>query len=319
MLNHYAAVKQQRKQPNIVVKKFIVTISKYKYLYLMLIPGITFFIIFHYVPMYGAIIAFKEYNIMQGILGSPWVGFKYFKQAFESPFFGQILWNTFIISVYKLIWGFPAPIILALLLNEVKNMIFRRTIQTISYLPHFISWVVIGGMFTDLLSPQTGVVNNIIKMFGGQPIYFMASKEWFRTVLVVSSIWKEVGWNSIIYLAALSSIDPQLYEASQIDGANRWQQTWYITLPGIMSTIAILLILRLGNILNAGFEQIFIMYNPSVYEVADIIDTWVYRTGIQGMRYSLATAVGLFKSVVGFILVVTSNWIAKRMGESGIW
>ncbi|WP_252227383.1 ABC transporter permease [Caldicoprobacter algeriensis] len=319
MLNHYAAVKQQRKQPNIVVKKFIVTISKHKYLYLMLIPGIAFFIIFHYIPMYGAVIAFKEYNIMQGILGSPWIGFKYFKHAFESPFFGEILWNTFIISVYKLIWGFPAPIILALLLNEVKNMKFRRTIQTVSYLPHFISWVVIGGMFTDLLSPQTGIVNNIIKMFGGQPIYFMASKEWFRTVLVVSSIWKEVGWNSIIYLAALSSIDPQLYEASQIDGANRWQQTWYITLPGIMSTIAILLILRLGNILNAGFEQVFIMYNPSVYEVADIIDTWVYRVGLQGMRYSLATAVGLFKSVVGFILVITSNWLAKRMGESGIW
>ncbi|MCM8900814.1 ABC transporter permease subunit [Caldicoprobacter algeriensis] len=285
----------------------------------MLIPGIAFFIIFHYIPMYGAVIAFKEYNIMQGILGSPWIGFKYFKHAFESPFFGEILWNTFIISVYKLIWGFPAPIILALLLNEVKNMKFRRTIQTVSYLPHFISWVVIGGMFTDLLSPQTGIVNNIIKMFGGQPIYFMASKEWFRTVLVVSSIWKEVGWNSIIYLAALSSIDPQLYEASQIDGANRWQQTWYITLPGIMSTIAILLILRLGNILNAGFEQVFIMYNPSVYEVADIIDTWVYRVGLQGMRYSLATAVGLFKSVVGFILVITSNWLAKRMGESGIW
>lgn len=292
---------------------------KFRYLYLMLVPGITFFIIFCYIPMYGVTIAFKDFKIMQGILDSPWAGFKYFKQAFGSPYFKQIVWNTLVISVYKLLWGFPAPIILALLLNEVRNMHFKRSIQTISYLPHFLSWVVIGGILTDMLSPQTGAVNNIIKMFGGQPVYFMASKEWFRTVLVVSDIWKEVGWGSIIYLAALSGIDPQLYEAAQIDGASRWQQTWHITLPGIMSTIAILLILRLGNILNAGFEQVFIMYNPSVYQVADIIDTWVYRTGLQGMQYSLAAAVGLFKSVIGFILVVTANWVTKRMGESGIW
>ncbi|AEE97719.1 ABC transporter permease [Mahella australiensis] len=307
-----------RKKPNSVATAFK-RLSEFKYLYIMLIPGITYFVVFHYIPMYGVTIAFKDFKIMQGIIDSPWVGLKYFKQAFESPFFAQTLWNTFIISVYKLLWGFPAPIILALLLNEVKNSIFKRTIQTISYLPHFLSWVVIGGILTDMLSPQTGVVNNIIKMFGGEPIYFMASKEWFRTVLVASDIWKEVGWGSIIYLAALSGIDPQLYEASQIDGANRWQQTWHITLPGIRGTIAILLILRLGNILNAGFEQIFIMYNSAVYEVSDIIDTWVYRIGLQGMQYSLATAVGLFKSLIGLVLVVAANWVTHRMGESGIW
>lgn len=306
------------KKPNSMAMTFK-RLSEFKYLYIMLIPGITYFVVFHYIPMYGVTIAFKDFKIMQGIIGSPWVGLKYFRQAFESPFFAQTLWNTFIISVYKLLWGFPAPIILALLLNEVKNLIFKRSIQTISYLPHFLSWVVIGGILTDMLSPQTGVVNNIIKMFGGEPIYFMASKEWFRTVLVASDIWKEVGWGSIIYLAALSGIDPQLYEASQIDGANRWQQTWHITLPGIRGTIAILLILRLGSILNAGFEQIFIMYNSAVYEVSDIIDTWVYRIGLQGMQYSLATAVGLFKSLIGLVLVVAANWITHRMGESGIW
>ncbi|MDK2902966.1 MAG: putative aldouronate transport system permease protein [Clostridiales bacterium] len=307
-----------RKKPNNIAMA-LKRLSEFKYLYIMLIPGIAYFVIFHYIPMYGVTIAFKDFKIMQGIMDSPWAGFKYFEQAFESPYFTQTLWNTFIISVYKLVWGFPAPIILALLLNEVKNLIFKRGIQTISYLPHFLSWVVIGGILTDMLAPQTGVVNNIIKVFGGEPIYFMASKEWFRTVLVASDIWKEVGWGSIIYLAALSGIDPQLYEASQIDGANRWQQTWHITMPGIRGTIAILLILRLGNILNAGFEQIFIMYNPSVYEVADIIDTWVYRIGLQGMQYSLATAVGLFKSLIGLVLVVSANWATHRMGESGIW
>jgi len=269
--------------------------------------------------MYGAQIAFRNFNPFEGIWGSPWVGFKYFKQAFESPYFFQTVLNTLIISLYKLIWGFPAPIILALLLNEVYNRAIKRSVQTISYLPHFISWVVIGGMMTDLLSPQTGVINTIIKAFGREPIYFLASKEWFRTVLVLSSIWKELGWGSIIYLAALSGIDPQLYDAAKIDGCNRLKQTWYITLPGIMGTISIMLILRLGGILNAGFEQIFVLYNPSVYEVSDIIDTWVYRTGLQGMEYSLATAVGLFKSVIGFILIVVSNWASQKMSETGIW
>jgi putative aldouronate transport system permease protein len=301
------------------VKNLVKNLNKYKYLYIMLIPGIVFFIIFHYAPMFGITIAFKDFKIMKGIGDSPWVGFKYFKQAFESPYFFQTVLNTLIISLYKLIWGFPGPIILALLLNEVYNRAIKRSVQTISYLPHFISWVVIGGMMTDLLSPQTGVINTIIKAFGREPIYFLASKEWFRTVLVLSSIWKELGWGSIIYLAALSGIDPQLYDAAKIDGCNRLKQTWYITLPGIMGTISIMLILRLGGILNAGFEQIFVLYNPSVYEVSDIIDTWVYRTGLQGMEYSLATAVGLFKSVIGFILIVVSNWASQKMSETGIW
>lgn len=294
-------------------------IKKYKYLYIMLIPGIVYFVTFHYIPMFGITIAFKDFNMIKGIGASPWAGLKYFKQAFGSPYFFQTSLNTLIISIYKLLWGFPAPIILALLLNEVGNVRVKKSIQTVSYLPHFISWVVIGGMMVDLLSPQSGVINSIIEAFGGEPIYFLASKRWFRTVLVISSIWKEIGWGSIIYLAALSGVDPQLYEAAEIDGCGKWKQTWHITLPGIAGTISIMLILRLGSILNAGFEQIFILYNPSVYEVTDIIDTWVYRTGIQGMQYSLATAVGLFKSVIGFILIVLSNWASQKISETGIW
>ncbi|NMA84080.1 MAG: sugar ABC transporter permease [Epulopiscium sp.] len=291
----------------------------YRYLYIMLIPGLTYFIIFSYIPMFGIRVAFKDFNMIKGISASTWVGFKYFKQAFASPYFSQTFFNTLIISVLKLIWGFPAPIILALLLNEVSNMNIKRVVQTVSYLPHFISWVIIGGLMVDLLSPQTGVVNNFIKMLGKEPIYFLASKEYFRGVLITSEIWKGIGWGSIIYLAALSGVDPQLYEAAEIDGCGRWKQTLHVTLPGIVGTISIMLILRLGGILSAGFEQIFILYNPSVYEVADIIDTWVYRTGIQGMQYSLATAVGLFKSVIGFTLVVTANWASQKISETGIW
>ena len=300
-------------------KSMVRNLAMYRYLYIMLIPGLTYFIIFSYIPMFGIRVAFKDFNMIKGISASTWVGFKYFKQAFASPYFSQTFFNTLIISVLKLIWGFPAPIILALLLNEVSNMNIKRVVQTVSYLPHFISWVIIGGLMVDLLSPQTGVVNNFIKMLGKEPIYFLASKEYFRGVLITSEIWKGIGWGSIIYLAALSGVDPQLYEAAEIDGCGRWKQTLHVTLPGIVGTISIMLILRLGGILSAGFEQIFILYNPSVYEVADIIDTWVYRTGIQGMQYSLATAVGLFKSVIGFTLVVTANWASQKISETGIW
>lgn len=318
-LAEYSNVIMNRKFIKEVLQRFTRAVLKYRYLYIMLIPGIVFFIIFHYYPMYGVTIAFKDFQIAKGINASPWVGFKYFQQAFESPYFVQVTTNTIIISLYKLACGFPAPIILALMLNEVKNRYFSRIIQTITYLPHFISWVIIGGLLTDFLSPQGGLVNNILMSLDIKPIYFLASKQWFRSVLVISDIWKDVGWSSIIYLAALSSIDVQLYEAAQIDGANRLRQTWHVTLPGILSTVVILLILKLGTILNAGFWQIFILYNPAVYNVSDILDTWVYRTGIQNMQYSLATAVNLFKSIIALILVVITNKIASRLGNMGIW
>jgi putative aldouronate transport system permease protein len=293
--------------------------KKHKYLFLMLVPPLIWYVIFHYGPMYGIILAFKEFSPLEGIWGSPWVGFQYFEFLFlQSPDFLQILKNTILISFYHMIFGFPAPIILALLLNEVRFSLFKRITQTISYLPHFFSWVILSGIVIVMLSPSSGPVNFIIKSLGFDPIYFLADKEWFRSTLVITGIWKEVGWGTIIYLAALAGVDPSLYEASVIDGANRWKQTWYITIPSILPVITILFILGLGNILNAGFDQIFNLYNPIVYEVSDIIDTYVYRAGLLNFQFGLTTAVGLFKNVVGLILVLSVNYIVKKMGQEGV-
>ena len=270
--------------------------------------------------MYGAIIAFKDFKPLDGILGSRWVGLQNFIDFFNHPSFSLVLSNTVIISFYKILFGFPAPIILALLLNEVKVSGFKRLVQTVTYLPHFLSWVVITGLVSSVLSPSTGIVNILLKSMNIKPIYFMADPKYFRAVLVITDIWKEVGWGSIIYLAAISGINQELYEAAIIDGAGRWKRTVYITLPSISSTIIIMLILRVGSIMNAGFEQIFMMYNASVYDVSDVIDTFVYRMGLERRRYSFATAVGLFKSIIGFTLIVITNKISKRIDEdSGIW
>ncbi len=302
------------------INRLAAKLRKDKALYFILFPGIAFFIIFHYIPMYGAVIAFKDFRAMQGIWGSPWVGFKHFVDFFQYPGFLTILANTLVISLYKILYGFPAPIILALLLNEIRKAAFKRTIQTISYLPHFLSWVVIAGLAAKMLSPSSGTVNMFIKSLGIEPIYFMAEPQCFRSILVVTDIWKEIGWGSIIYLAALSNIDIQLYEAAIVDGASKWKQLWSITLPTISTTIVIMLILRVGGIMNAGFEQIFMMYSPNVYSVSDIIDTFVYRSGLESAKYSFATAVGLFKSVIGFILIVVTNRVSKMFDENnGIW
>jgi putative aldouronate transport system permease protein len=295
-------------------------IWKDKSIYLILLPGIIYFVVFHYFPMYGAIIAFKDFRVTAGIFGSKWVGLKNFIDFFHHPSFRVVLTNTLLISLYKIMFGFPAPIILALLLNEVKQEVYKRYIQTISYLPHFLSWVVIAGLAAKMFSPSSGVVNGFIKSLGFQPIYFMAEPRYFRTILVLTDIWKEIGWGSIIYLAALSGVDPQLYEAATVDGASKWKQLWNITIPSIAPTIVIMFILRVGGVMNAGFEQVYMMYSPNVYAVSDIIDTFVYRSGLESAKYSFATAIGLFKSVIGFSLILITNRLSKLIDENnGLW
>jgi putative aldouronate transport system permease protein len=294
--------------------------KKHKYIFLMLLPGIIWYAIFHYGPMYGVQLAFKDFQIMSGINGSPWVGLKHFERMFTgSGDFLNVMRNTLLISAYNIIFGFPAPIILALLFNEVRISWFKRITQTISYLPHFLSWVVLSGLLVVILSPTTGIVNFMLNLIGVEPKYFLGDPSYFRFTLIVSNIWKEVGWGTIIYLAALAGIDPHLYEAAVMDGAGRWKQTVHITLPGIMSVIAIMFIFRVGHILDAGFDQILNMYNPAVYSVADILDTYVYRVGLTQLQYSFTTAVGLFKNVVGLVLLISANYLIKRSGQEGLF
>lgn len=290
-----------------------------KFLLLLSALPITYYIIFHYIPMYGAIIAFKDFSPMKGILGSPWVGLKWFKEFFDSAFCYRLIRNVLLINIYSILWGFPIPIIFALLLNEIKDGPFKRFVQTVSYLPHFISVVVIVGIMVNFLSPTDGVINMFIKKLGYQPINFMNEAKWFRTIYISSDIWQSFGWNSIIYLAALSSIDPSLYEAAKIDGANRWKQTIHITIPGILPTIIILLILRMGNMMSIGFEKIILMYSPATYEVADVISTYVYRVGILGGEFSFGAAIGLFNSLINFILLLLVNNISRKLSNIALW
>lgn len=301
------------------VRQLAKKLSRQRYYFILLLPALVLFILFRYLPMYGIVVAFKDYRFREGIIGSPWVGFEHFQALFASVMFQRVVSNTLIISFLRILFGFPAPIILALLINEIGSRKYKRTIQTISYLPHFISWVVMAGIFIELLSPSRGVVNYVITALGGEPIYFLASEEWFRSVLVITGIWKTVGWGSVIYLAAISSIDPEKYEAAVVDGANIFQQMWYITLPSIKHVMIVMLILRIGRVMDAGFDQVFNLYNDKVLPVADIIDTYVYRTGVRYMNYSFASAVGLFKNVIGFALVFGADRFAKRIGERGLW
>jgi len=300
-------------------KKLRIDVLKEWDLYLLLIPGIIFILIFKYAPMYGITIAFKDFNIFKGLAESPWVGWENFERLFHSREFARVFRNTLIISLYKIVFLFPLPIILAILMNEMKNMIFKRGIQTVVYLPHFLSWVIVGGLFIDLLSTNGGIVNRIIVALGGNQVSFFMDNSVFRSVLITSAGWKEVGWSMIIYLAAIAGIDPQLYEAAKIDGANRFRQMWHITLPGMVPIIILMFILRLGNILEAGTEQILVMYNPIVYEVSDVIGTYVYRMGLGQQDYSFSTAVGLFDSVVGLILILTGNYLSRKFTQRGIW
>jgi len=283
------------------------------------VPMAAYYIIFHYAPMYGATIAFKKFNPMVVIMRSPWIGLAHFWHLFSLDKFYAVFWNTVRISFTRIIFGFPVPLIVALMLNELKSIRLKRAIQTAVYIPHFISWVVLGGILVNLLSTQTGAVNQVIKSLGFPAIPFLTSEKYFVPTLVVSMIWKTFGWNTIIYLAALAGVDPQLYEAATVDGAGRWRQLFHITLPCIQSTIIVLLILRIGGIMQAGFEQIFVLYHPGVYKVADILDTYVYRMGLSEGRFELASAVGLFRSAVNFIMIVLANRLARSLGEQGVY
>jgi putative aldouronate transport system permease protein len=287
-------------------------------LYLMLAPMLLLLLVFRYAPFVGIAAAFKDYNVFHGLWQSPWIGFRHFQELFHSPDFGMLMRNTLSISLLKLFWGFPAPILLALLIDEARNVFFKRFVQNIYYLPHFLSWTIIAGLCFDAFS-LGGLVNQIRGVFGLQAVSYLMSPSHFRSILVVSEIWKGVGWGTIIYLATLTSIDPNLYEAARIDGAGRLQQILHITLPELVPTIAVLLILRLGGILDAGMEQNLLMSNSMVRQVAEIIDTYVYNVGLGAGRYDYTTAVGLFKSVVAMVLVFGSNVAVKRMGGEGLW
>jgi putative aldouronate transport system permease protein len=290
-----------------------------KYLLLLIFPVLLYYLVFHYIPMYGIIIAFKKFQPMKGILGSAWVGFHYFQQFFNSVYFWRLLKNTVLLSIYSLVWGFPVPILFALLLNELKENVFKKMVQTISYLPHFISVVVIVGMVVNFTSIQGGIINQALGWFGVQPVNFLGESGWFRSIYVSSSIWQGFGWSSIIYLAAIAGIDPQLYEAAEMDGAGRLRKIWNITLPCLMPTIAILFILNVGNLMDVGFEKIILLYNPATYETADVISTFVYRQGIQQANYSYSTAIGLFNNVINLILLIGVNRLTKKLSETSLW
>ncbi len=292
---------------------------RYKYLYLLLLPCVIFFIIFHYVPMYGVIIAFKDFSFSKGILGSEWVGFENFEYLFGLSDFYTVFKNSIVLSAYNIILVFPVPIILAVLINEIKFKKLKRSIQTAIYLPHFISWAIIGGILVVFLSPSWGVVNQFLGDLGIDPIFFLGEEEYFKWVVVLSSIWKEAGWGTIIYLAAITGIDETLYEAASVDGAGKWKKLWHITLPGIKSTIVLTLILRLGRIMSNGFEQIFTLQNQQNLSVSEVFETYTYRVGVLGGRFSFGTTVGIFTSVIGLIFLIASNWAAKKMGEEGVW
>ena len=283
-------------------------------LHLMILPGLLFILIFKYMPLGGITIAFKEFLPGKGIWGSPWVGLENFESMLALPDTKRVMWNTLFIAAAKILINFPVPIIISILLNEVKNHRFKRSVQTIIYLPYFISWVILSGIIQDLFAKE-GLINQFLGIFGAEPVFFLGNKYAFLGVLIGTDVWKNFGYNTVVYLAAITGIDETLYEAAKIDGANRFQQIWNVTLPGIAPIVVLMMILNLGNVLNAGFEQIFNLYNPLVYETADIIDTFVYRISLVEANYSLGTAVGLLKSVVSFILIVTSYKIANKYSD----
>lgn len=289
-----------------------------KYLYLMMLPVVAYYLIFHYTPMYGAVIAFKDYTPIKGILGSDWVGLKHFIDFFDSYYFWRILKNTLLISLYSLLFEFPMPILLALLINEVRQRRFKRVVQTITYMPYFISLVVICGIITDFTNAD-GLINRLFMWLGYDGQAMLQKPELFRPIYILSEIWQRIGWESIIYIAALTSIDQEQYEAARIDGANRLKQMFYITLPGILPTITIMLILRMGNLLNVGFEKIILLYNPVTYETADVISSFVYRKGLLEFGWSYSSAVGLFNSIINLILLVTANYISRRVSNNSLW
>ncbi|MCR8634640.1 ABC transporter permease subunit [Paenibacillus sp. N5-1-1-5] len=292
---------------------------KSRYLYVMVTPGLLYFALFKYLPMWGVLIAFKDYLPFRGFWNSPWVGFKHFDRFFHDPVFWLLFKNTFILAIYNIAFFFPIPIVIALMLNELRLEWFKRSIQTAIYIPHFVSWVVVVGMVYTFFSTEGGIITNMLVDAGMGKINFLMSNDWFRPMIILEVIWKESGWGTIIFLAALSGVDPTLYEAAKMDGASRLRQLWHITLPAIRSTIVILFILRLGNFLDTGFEQIFLMLNSTNREVGEVFDTYVYSNGVQQGQFSFSTAVGLFKSLVGLAMVLAANKLAKKMGEQGVY
>ncbi|MEF3305847.1 ABC transporter permease [Paenibacillus sp. GYB003] len=290
-----------------------------RYLLLLALPCVVYFLLFHYAPMFGIVISFQKYNLFKGIWRSEWVGFHYYKLFFANPDFFKLLRNTFLLGLYQIAFGFPAPIVLALLLNELRHAVFKRLVQSVSYLPHFLSNVVVASMIVVFLSPSGGLVNRLIEAVGFDPVNWLMLPEWFRTIYVASGIWQGIGWSSIIYLAALTAIDPHLYEAAEMDGAGRFRRMAYVSLPGMMQTIVVLLILDIGHVLGVGFEKVFLLYNPATYETADIISTYVYRVGLVQGNYSYAAAIDLFTGVVNLAFLLAANAISRRLGENSLW
>lgn len=313
-----AAIPNQAVRPH-RAKQIWAGIVRDRFLYLLALPGILYFLIFRYIPMWGILISFQEYSPFQGMLHSPWVGFDHFQRFFANPDFFLLFRNTLAINLLSLTFFFPLPILLSIMLNEVRFAAYKKIIQSIVYLPHFLSWVIIVGISFLLFSTGEGVINQMIVWMGYDKIDFLTNKNYFWAMLTLQSMWKDAGWGTILFLAAMSSIDPQLYEAAKIDGANRFRQIWHITLPGIRSVIIILLILRIGHMMDVGFEQVFLMMNGAVSEVADVFDTYVYRLGVKQGQFSYSTAVGLFKSVIGLLLVIGANKLANKFGEEGIY
>jgi len=298
--------------------KLLPKLWKQRYLYLMVLPGFLTVLIFTYFPMYGILIAFKDYDVSKGITGSSWVGLKYFKTFFHDPLAFRVLKNTLLMGLYTLLWSFPAPVILALMLNELKSKFFKKMVQTISYFPHFISVVIVAGLLKDFLS-RDGLINHIIAYFGGNPVVFLQEPSYFRTIFISSGIWQGIGFGSIIYLAAISGIDPTLYDVAEVDGASRWKRLVHITWPSIRPTTVILLIFSLGGILGTDFQKIILLYSPETYSVADVIGSYVYRQGILGARYEYTTAIGLFMSVISFLILYTANWVSRKVSETSLF
>ncbi|WP_239635342.1 sugar ABC transporter permease [Paenibacillus sp. H1-7] len=301
------------------MSRFLKRLKRDKWMYILLLPGLLYFAIFKYVPMWGVLLAFKNYQPFTGFMNSEWVGLDHFRDFFQNPDFPRLLRNTLLLSFYNLVFFFPAPIVIALMLNEIRKDFYKRTIQTLIYVPHFISMVIVASISYVFLTTEGGIVNSLLEQYTGQKIDFLSNPDWFRPLIILQTMWKECGWGTIIFLAALAGVDTEQYEAAIVDGANRWRQMWHITLPSVRSTIIILLILRVGDVLENGFEQIYLMTNALNREVADVFDTYVYMMGITQGAFSYSTAVGLFKSIVGVILVFTSNYLAKKFGQSGIY
>ena len=300
-------------------KKVLHDIWASRWLQLLILPGLIYFIIFKYIPIYGVQIAFKDYKIRDGITGSAWVGFKHFKTFFTGPYAFKLIRNTLLLNFYNLIFGFPLPILFALLLNEVKSVFFKKFVQTVSYLPHFISLAAVIGMLSMFVAPSTGIVNKIINFFGGESIAFLTEPGWFRTLYVISGIWTGLGWGAIIYIAALAAVELGLYEAAAIDGANRFHLMFHISLPSIMGTVVVMFILRVGSMMSVGSEKVLLMYNELTYETSDVISTFVYRRGLQNNDYSFSTAVEMFNSIVNIIFLWVANSLSRKFTESSLW